>query len=251
MQIRRIIAFAFLLAGCLLLSGCFSIEQEVFLNTDGSGEFVLHVSLPDFPEELAALSPAGEPGKNPVMEIEEMTKSLTASLPPTVVLKQAKHVKQNGFQGIYMVFQFKKLSDMNAVLTNFGKEGLKKNDLKTKPDWSVALEKQGTQSVFTTRFMMDLSDAAKPGDTPAKPAAPPKGKKPQTEDQFGAEFEKLGEQMAGMLMGVIKFRFVLHAPSNITENNADIVLNGNTAVWNCSPAAFASTKKPILMRAGF
>jgi hypothetical protein len=43
-------------------------------------------------------------------------------------------------------------------------------------------------------------------------------------------------------------RFVLHAPRKITETNADIVLNGNIAIWNASPGAFFTEKSPIEMK---
>jgi hypothetical protein len=54
-----------------------------------------------------------------------------------------------------------------------------------------------------------------------------------------------------LFLGMIKMRFVLHAPAPITETNADMVLQGNTAVWNCSMAAFAKGKKPIEMKASY
>jgi len=46
-------------------------------------------------------------------------------------------------------------------------------------------------------------------------------------------------------------RFVLHTPAPITDSNADIVLNHNTAVWNCSLAAFAKDKHAIEMKASY
>ena len=44
---------------------------------------------------------------------------------------------------------------------------------------------------------------------------------------------------------------MLHTPTPITDSNADIVLNGKTAVWNCSLAAFSKEKKAIEMKACF
>lgn len=40
----------------------------------------------------------------------------------------------------------------------------------------------------------------------------------------------------------------MHAPKNISETNADIVLNGKTAIWDASFGAFIKEKKPIEMK---
>jgi hypothetical protein len=252
---RRIAGYAFVGVICLLTTGCFSIEQEVFLNADGSGDFIVHVAMPDFPQELLA-SMKGAGPENPAGEIDKITKELSTNIPPTITLKEVKQVRQNGALGFYIVYHFKDLSEMGAVLANFGKDSFKGNELSAKPEWSVNLKKSGGRSVYTGTFLMDMSDSLKKQE---KTKAPPSGakdpgakdKKADSLDQFGAEFEKLGEQMAMMLMGTFKFRFVLHAPSPITDTNADIVLNKTTAVWSCSPAAFVKQKKPIVMRAGF
>jgi hypothetical protein len=56
------------------------------------------------------------------------------------------------------------------------------------------------------------------------------------------------ETMNMLVSSLFKLRFVLHAPKRINETNADIVLNGNTAVWNATFGAFAKEKKPIEMK---
>lgn len=59
------------------------------------------------------------------------------------------------------------------------------------------------------------------------------------------------EGLAQMMLGAIKFRFTLHTPTPITSSNADLVLGGKTALWNCSLAAFAKEKRPIEMKASY
>jgi hypothetical protein len=59
------------------------------------------------------------------------------------------------------------------------------------------------------------------------------------------------EQFKPLILSIVRMRFVLHTPTPITESNADIVLNSNTAVWNCSLAAFSKDKKAIEMKASF
>jgi len=61
----------------------------------------------------------------------------------------------------------------------------------------------------------------------------------------------MAEQLKPVLLSIVRMRYVLHAPSPITETNADIVLNERTAVWNCSLVAFIKNKKPIEMKASF
>ncbi|NOT63504.1 MAG: hypothetical protein HOP19_25110, partial [Acidobacteria bacterium] len=67
-----------------------------------------------------------------------------------------------------------------------------------------------------------------------------------------AEFKMEGmENLEGLMLAIIKFRFVLHTPTPIKESNADFVINGKSALWDCSLAAFAKEKKPIEMKATF
>ena len=81
------------------------------------------------------------------------------------------------------------------------------------------------------------------GKTTTKPAAEP-------DISSGMKMEGM-EGLAQMMLGAIKFRFTLHTPTPITSSNADLVLGGKTALWNCSLAAFAKEKKPIEMKASY
>jgi hypothetical protein len=61
--------------------------------------------------------------------------------------------------------------------------------------------------------------------------------------------ELFSEGMISVLVSsILKMRFVLHTPKKIAETNADIVLNGNIAIWNASLGAFIKEKKPIEMK---
>jgi hypothetical protein len=53
------------------------------------------------------------------------------------------------------------------------------------------------------------------------------------------------------MLSMVKMRFVLHTATPIVESNADVIMNGNTAVWDCSLAAFLKNKKPIEMKATY
>ncbi|MFN0107917.1 MAG: hypothetical protein ACKVZH_03615 [Blastocatellia bacterium] len=280
----------------LITSGCFSIEQEIFLQTDGSGDMVMHLSLPDLPEALMKNSPAAGAGQpDPKAMIEEMKQKFSAGLPPTVQLKEVKEVKQNGAYGFYIVLHFKQLSDLEAALDSYSKDtlGEKGTEPKAKDEsyWKVAVEKKGDLTVITQRLFMDLAGAmgkammdgdkektpepvavdeppAAPKATPkpiakrtAKPAGRPsaaktkpemKAEPKEKEEEFqpppmsADPFKDLlgGEAMQMMFSMMFKFRFIVHAPKNFTETNADIVLNGNTAIWNASLGAFINEKDP-------
>ncbi|MGH9800164.1 MAG: hypothetical protein ACRD82_07350 [Blastocatellia bacterium] len=276
----------------LTTSGCFSIEQEIFLQADGSGDMVMHLSLPDLPEELMKKSPtagAGQP--DPKEMIEEMKKKFSSGLPPTVQLKEVKEVKQNGAFGFYIVLHFKQLSDLEAALDSYSKDSLgeKESEPKKKDEsyWKVAQEKKGDLTVITQRLFIDLAGAlgkdmlggekekapetiaiAEPPPTPKaqpKPAPRQTGKrtgrtaakaKPAGKEKEEEEFQLPpmspdpmkdlmgGEAMQAMFSMMFKFRFIVHAPKDFTETNADIVLNGRTAVWNASLGAFINEKDP-------
>jgi len=238
----KLVGFALGLLVLVISTGCISVEQEVFLNADGSGEFVIHISLPDFPEELKSKAKDPSSNKDPVAELEKMKMELTTALPPSVKVKDFKTVQQNGVQGFYMVLQFKNLKEMTEVLAKFGKESFK-DDIKSQPDWNVELNKVGTKWNYSSSFYVKLDDDKK--------ADKPESKKTADEQQDDKMADDLSKELAPLLMSTVRMRFVLHAPSPITDSNADIVMHENIAVWNCSFAAFVKDKKPIQMRASY
>ncbi len=241
-NIRRVAGYGIVLACCLFATGCFSIEQEIFLNADGSGELVVFISLPDLPEKMGDVKMTQN--KSPADALAEFKKELTTALPPTITLKEAKDVKQNGVQSLYAVFHFKQLDDIQRVLANFGKGSLKEGDIGSDPQWSLQVEKKGNKTFYTQKFGLDVD---------AKPKAETKSGKAgekQTAEESKASKE-MGEALKPLLLSIVRMRFVLHAPAPITDSNADIVLNGKTAVWNCSLAAFSKDKRAIEMKASF
>lgn len=246
MKLRRVIGFAAIAACCLFANGCFSIEQEIFLNADGSGELVIFISLPDLPEKMNAAADAG-PKKKPAEQLADFKKDLTAALPPTITLKEAKEVKQNGVQSLYAVFHFKQLDDIKRVLANLGNGSLKEGEIGSDPEWSLEILKKGNKSYYTQKFAIDVEAKA----TAALKGEAKKDGKPEQSAEAAKASNDMAEQLKPLILSIIRMRFVLHAPSPITDTNADIVLNERTAVWNCSLVAFLKNKKPIELKASF
>ena len=284
---KRYLLMLFVALFSLLSAGCIGVEQEIFLQPDGSGDMVMHLSLPDIPEELMKNSPAAGAGQpDPKQMIEELKQKFSAGLPPTVQLKEAKEVKRNGAFGFYIVLHFKQLSDLETALDNYSKEGL--GDKETAPKkndnsyWKIALEKNGNLTTVTQRMFIDFAgamgegllggDKAKPSESAVNEEPAPKEKStpatstkragkrtgraatqsskkepdsPQTPSDMPPDLMKglmEGDMMNLMFSSMFKFRFIVHAPKNFTETNADIVLNGNTAIWNASLGAFIGEK---------
>lgn len=248
MNLSRMFGFAIIALCCLFSTACFSIEQEIFLNADGSGDLVVFISLPDLPEKAGGAELTAK--KNPADTLGDFKKELTTALPPGITVKQIKDVKQNGVQSIYAVFHFTKLDDIHRVLANFGKSSLKESEIGSDPEWSLKIEKTGSKTSYTQKFRLDVDAKAK---AEVKAEVTVNGKTQQVEkkpeeDKVSKEME---EQLKPLILSIVRMRFVLHTPSAITDTNADIVLNERTAVWNCSLAAFAKDKKPIEMKASF
>lgn len=246
MTLKRGFGYVLVILFCVFTSGCFSIEQEIFLNADGSGQLVMFISLPDIPEKMGA--PEASSKKDPASTMADFKKELTTALPPTIKVVEAKEVKQNGVQSVYVVFQFKQLGDVQRVLANFGKTTLKDNDMGSAPQWTLSLVKQAGQTLYTQKFIVDV-DAKAEAKTSVKVNGKEQVKKPSPEEDKASK--DMEEQLKPLLLSIVRMRFVLHAPAPITSSNADIVLNEKTAVWNCSLAAFAKEKKPIEMKASF
>jgi hypothetical protein len=242
-NVRRLACYGLVIAWGLLATGCISIDQEIFLNADGSGEVAVIISLPDLPDKMGAAELTSK--KSPADTLAEFKKELTTALPPTIKLTEAREVKQNGVQSIYAVFHFKQLDDIQRVLANFGKGSLKDGDIGSAPEWSLQIEKKDNKTRYTQKFVMDVDAKAKAEVKTSKPGE----KQPAAEEaKVSSDME---EQFKPLLLSIIRMRFVLHTPSVISDTNADIVLNGKTAVWNCSLAAFSKDKKPIEMKATF
>src|SRR5437868_53293 len=121
MRLRRVLILSAVLFVCFVSTGCFTIEQEIFLNADNSGEFVFHVSVPDFPEDMKS-SQTTTPKSSPEDSLKEFRTNLTASLPPTAKIMEIKEVHQNGTQGFYARVSFKQLRDVEEIMTNFAKQ---------------------------------------------------------------------------------------------------------------------------------
>lgn len=256
MKTKRFLGFAIILLIGVLNAACFSIEKEIFLNADGSGELVLHISMPDIPDDTKSLGSS----KNPAEEIEKFKRDIMTKLPPTVKLKEAKQVKQNGVIGFYAVLEFKELRDTENLLSSFGENGLE-DFASGESKWTVQLDKQASQSHYTERFFINVDESKKTTATPAtrtptakKPPASGKraAQKPATgEANIFGDAKELDQKMQMLALALVKMRFVLHAPSPIKETNADILLKDRIAVWNCSLLNFAKDKKPIEMKATF
>lgn len=251
MRLRRVAGYAIIGLCCLFSSACFSIEQEIFLNADGSGDVVVFISLPDLPEKAGGAAGGAEVSKkNPAEALSDFKKELTTSLPSGITVKQIKDVKQNGVQSIYAVFHFTRLEEIQRVLANFGKSSLKEGDIGSDPEWSLRVEKAAGKTSYTQKFRLDVDAKAK-AEVKAEITVNGQPQKVEQKPEDDKASKEMEEQLKPLILSIVRMRFVLHTPAPITETNADIVLNERTAVWNCSLAAFAKDKKPIEMKATF
>ena len=271
---------------CLLTSGCFSIEQEIFLEPDGSGDLAIHFSMPDIPESMK--KDAAPSQNDPEKLIAEIKRKFADDMPPTIKLKDVKESRRHGAIAFYVVLHFDRLNDVNSMLDAFAKDALSQPglqppaDYKSQSSWKIQLEKAGdltviTQSVYADvmGFMGKSLEMGKPSGARAssdpaeafesRPSAAPKSAPkraggnnarrtkpaaPKEKNPFENMADSLGntEELLTLLSSIYKLRYVVHAPKKINETNADIVLNGNIAVWNASPAAFIKEKKPLEMK---
>ncbi len=286
-------ATIFVAALCLLTSGCFNIEHEIFLEPDGSGDMVMYISMPDIPAAMseAMMKDASNPQQDLQKLFDEVKQKFANELPPAIKLKEAKEVRRHGAFAYYIVLRFNQLNDVNSMIDKFAKESLSKAGLapsaasKIESYWKIQLEKSGDLAMITQSLYWDLEamgaamemgkreSAKPPSDSPApvksqasvrprsgsKPArkAPTRLKDPivgivtpKEDPTIDDKMKELfSEGMISVLVSsILKMRFVLHTPKKIAETNADIVLNGNIAIWNASLGAFIKEKKPIEMK---
>ncbi len=170
----------FVAALCLLTSGCFSIEQEIFLEADGSGDLVIFVSMPDIPEAMK--KNATGPQQDPQKLLDEVKQKFATELPPALKLKEAKEVRRNGAAAYYIVLHFNQLKDVDSMLDKFSKESLSEKGQGQSPAtkdeslWKIQLEKAGDRTVITQHFYADFAGAmgmGKPESAKAQSDSPP------------------------------------------------------------------------------
>jgi hypothetical protein len=275
MKLKRALGFCALVLLSVFSSACFTIEKEIFLNADGSGELILRISIPDLPENLNGAP--GVPQGTASQEIDKFKKDVMTRLPETVKLKEAKQVKQNGVLSFYALLEFKNLKDTEAIFAELGKSNTSEMSTATASEWTSQLEKKDGKTIYTERIAVDVGNSSKtllnPTTSPAKNDPPP-AKSRKTPAKRGTSAKKtqeppsgfvsakspeisdmaqsFEEQLAPLLLAMVSIRVVLHTPAPISESNADILLSNNRiAVWNCSLIKFSKEKKPIEIKATF
>jgi hypothetical protein len=253
MRANRLFVVCFVALACAASTGCISFEEDVFLNQDNSGEFVLQLSMPDFPDSMTKSSPANAVEKTPQQQLADLRQQLTAGLPSSVALEQIKEIRENGSIGFCAIFKFKNVKDIEPALAALGKGNGKETGLADNSQWKMAIEKIGGKNLFTSSVYYEIQDdkekqTKKTAEGAQSAGAAQPAKSPEKSNDMGSD---LDQQLKPLLMGMVRMRFVLHTPSKITDSNADIVLRDNTAIWNSSMIAFLNSKKPIEMRATY
>lgn len=163
MNRKTCFATIFVAVLCLLTSGCFSIEQEIFLEPDGSGDLVIYFSMPDMPEAMKKNTPS--PQQDPQKLLDELRQKFATELPPTLKLVDAKEIRRHGAMAFYIVVHFNRLSDVEAMLDKFSKESLSEKGQAQAPAskdeslWKIQLQKAGDMTVVTQRFYADILGA--------------------------------------------------------------------------------------------
>jgi hypothetical protein len=165
---------------CLMTSGCFSIEQEIFLKPDGSGDMVITLSMPD-PELMKMNAPT--PQQDPLKLFDEFKQKFANDLPPAIKLKEAKELRRHGVTAFYIVLHFNQLNDVNPINDKFAKEApeeflkefwgelldekrpLQSTAHKVESFWKIQLEKTGDLTMITQRIFYADTGGAMAGKT--------------------------------------------------------------------------------------
>ncbi|MGH9759899.1 MAG: hypothetical protein ACREAC_03555, partial [Blastocatellia bacterium] len=172
MKTRQVLTGVAVLVTLLLTSACFNIEQEVFLNQDGSGEMVVSLSLPDFPADAMNNQVGSMASESPAAALDNFKNEVMSRFPSTVKLKDAKVVQQNGSCAWYAVFEFKNLKDMGILLTDLGGSKKTPGDGDASPDpkassptsnldgklrCSLDLQKSGTKTLYVGNLTFETA----------------------------------------------------------------------------------------------
>ncbi len=236
------IKFARLLTVCvslcfcaLMFSGCFTIEHEIFLKDNGSGTFIIHITMPNPPKK------EGEPAKpeeDPAQTMKDVKAAMDTLKVEGLTVKDMKLIEKNDLGQIYLVFEFQDIKTLIPALKKLNEAGNKESKQKDQVDmdWQLELKKEGGTTHFTSSYAFTFQ----PEQKEKKPA-----KTKEDEDM-----EKMAEDMLTTMLSMAKVRFVLHAPKDFVSTNADITF-GNQAVWESSLSAFIGKGRKLEMEASY
>ncbi len=236
-HVQRLFAVCFLFVCAVFLSGCFTIEQEIFLKEDGSGTFLIHITMPNPPKK------EGEPAK-PEEDPEKIMSEIKTGMDELKItglkVKDVKEVSKNDLAQIYIVFEFQDIKTLIPALKKLEETGNKKAEKKEDMDisWTLDLKKDGAQTTFLSTYAFAF-----------KPEQKKDAKKEKTKEE--EEWEKMAEDMMTTMLSMAKVRFVLHAPKDFIKTNADMTV-GNQAVWEGAMSSFVGkSPKPLQMEATY
>jgi hypothetical protein len=162
-NMRRKTCFAtiFVAVLCLLTSGCYNLEQEIFLEPDGSGDMVMYFSMPDIPETM--MKEAFATKQDPQKLFDEFKQKFATDLPPEIKLKEMKDVRRNGATAVYILLHFNQLNDLDSMLDKYLKgranEARRETPINIEALWKIQLEKVGDRTAITQRFYSDIEGA--------------------------------------------------------------------------------------------
>jgi hypothetical protein len=229
-------ALYFILPLCFAAYGCISLEQELFLNADGSGQISLCLSVPDILISISKEQISKQAGQDVTQSLEEIIAKIKAEagkmLSPGVALKDVKEARQNGMSNLYIVLEFKDAESLDGLFKAYRSWAYRLwSELGLGSSFQI--EKRKERTTLTGKLYFDSAKFFE-------------GSKLTT-----SSLNQFEEQMNQLVLSMFRFRFALHAPAPITKTNADIVLNKRTAIWNLSMASFPKDKSPLQVKASY
>jgi hypothetical protein len=178
-----------------LLAGCINYEENITLNSDGSGTMMMHYSIAQQLYAMMQMSDGSQQqGKEDEMPFKFKESEIRADMnAPGVTVEKVEQKAEGDQQHFYVHIKFNKITDLNQT----------KAFQKMKFEWNET----GDNVVF--RQVLE-------------------GDKKQTEEN------PMGDQMASAMLGNAKFKFTVTLPSKALpapDTNGTIQEDGKTVVW--------------------
>lgn len=206
-----------ILLNILLMVGCFEMSEEIWFNDDGTGRFLIDISVS---EGLLAIASEGE-GNNSIAEFEKIEEDLKNDPDvEDVLLKEFSEGGMRHFLYEIKVKDSKKIADIHQ-------RSIKSSKAETDFEAMFKLEDLGGDRIrFQQIFSQDATD---------------KKDSLSTTDEFARIGEELGAAMAAAMFADKYFVVTIHAPK-IENANGEINEEKNTVVWHISLAEMMAQK---------
>jgi hypothetical protein len=227
-MIKRVVAFALLLSSCLLLSGCFEMRQEYWINADGSGRVLMDIGVVKIDAGKGAAAPQGE------SELEKNMREANErfSREPNVKSAKLSQEDRDGMRHLVLDVECRDITKFNETMRERARQARQS---------AAAQAPAGSQAGSADDSMTPVIEKLPNGDYAFRMSLE-RGRGNKSKPNPATD--RLARQWVEKIFAGRYFTILLHAPK-VSESNGQINATANLVEWKMPMTQFASDEAPF------